>query len=332
MFRDFQTKYYKTYPNKAEKVKRFKIWKQRTDLMKDHNELFHKGEKAYTKGENAMFDMTPEEIEESYMGLSLDVYPKSYSSKVSTDISHLPSFVNWTEKGHVTPVQNQVGCGSCWAYSAAGALEGSYKKDTNRLANINVSYLIDCITDGCKKSNPVTAFTHIMLNGIVIDNEVYRSPTSGFRHEAQRSPTNNSFSKTHGIHETFGTLTNNSFHADQNRKSQCELENKNAVIIRGIWRINNGREDKLMEAVAKIGPVSVLICASMDLVDYAGEVDEVFYEENCSAACNIHPHVNHAALVVGYGKQINERTGENESYWLVKNSWGTDWGNEVLSK
>ena len=206
MFRDFQMKYNKTYLNQKEKVNRFNIWKLRRDLMKEHNELFKKGEKSYRKGENAMFDMSPEEIEESYMGLSLDVYSIPSSSKVSrvsTDISDLPSFINWTKKGHVTPVQNQVGCGSCWAHSAAGALEGSYKRDTNRLVNINVSYLIDCLTYGCKKSNPVKVFTHVMLNGIVIDYEVYRSPRSYLLHDAQRNPTINSSIKTHDIHETF---------------------------------------------------------------------------------------------------------------------------------
>jgi C1A family cysteine protease len=321
MFLEFKKKYNKTYSNQIEKVK-FNTWQERTYLMRKHNKPFEEGEKTYRKGENAMFDMTLKEIEEDYMGLSfIPNYSPRKDSRVSVDISELPSSINWVEKGYVTSVKNQSGCGSCWAHSAAGALEGAYKKDTNRLVNMDVSYLITCSTAyGCKGAHPGIAFTHVQYNGITVDNETDRSSI-------------NSFHKTQYIHEKYRNIANHSSHADQHsmkRKRQCELDNINAVVIRNVVLLKKGREEELMQAVAEVGPVSVIICAPLDLVDYAGE-DDVFYEENCSEACSKkHRHVNHAALVVGYGEQINKITNENESYWLVKNSWGTDWGNKVV--
>lgn len=48
---------------------------------------------------------------------------------------------------------------------------------------------------------------------------------------------------------------------------------------------------------------------------------------DCNKFCSNpkHKEVNHAVTIVGYGK--SERKGCDE-YWLVKNSWGVNWGED----
>ncbi|XP_030895634.1 cathepsin L1-like [Leptonychotes weddellii] len=76
-------------------------------------------------------------------------------------------------------------------------------------------------------------------------------------------------------------------------------------------------EGSLMVAVATVGPISAAIVASLDTFQFYHK--GIYYDPNCSSE-----DLDHGILVVGYGFQGEEP--ENQKYWIVKNSWGTDWG------
>ena len=86
-----------------------------------------------------------------------------------------------------------------------------------------------------------------------------------------------------------------------------------AKVMRSIkdWRCN---EDKLKKMIYENGAVLVGVYASDDgFVDYDGR--GVFNQ------CSKGEKINHAVLAVGYGQERN-----GQKYWLIKNSWGKNWG------
>ena len=74
-----------------------------------------------------------------------------------------------------------------------------------------------------------------------------------------------------------------------------------------------GDEKRLAKVVSKIGPVSIAILGSLDSIySYASGV---YFDPGCN------DKIDHAALIVGFG--TDPKFGD---YWLVKNSWGENWG------
>ncbi|CAL8298569.1 unnamed protein product [Lota lota] len=278
----WKAKFQKVYTDEVEAVYRRAVWENNWRLIKRHNLEAEAGNTTFTLGLNQLADMTADEVNEKLNGLK-EEDPASFDSWTSTQwdkrVERVPERVDWRKKGLVTPVQDQGNCGSCWAFSAVGSLEGQMKKKTGVLVPLSPQNLMDCSfadgNKGCKGGFISKAFQYIIRNGGI---DSWRS----YPYEMKDG---------------------NCRYSKRGRAGYC-------LSFRGV---PSGNEKALQAAVATVGPVSVSINASLTSFQYYK--GGVYNPPDCYSLGS-----NHAVLVVGYG------TDQGQDYWIVKNSWGSDWG------
>ena len=267
------------YKNELEEHHRYTIWQSKRAFIKEHNRYADR--LGYSLANNKFSDMEYSEINAHYKGLKMADPSFMNATKYFTpSIKFKPlDSVDWRDKGAVTQVKNQKQCGSCWAFSTTGVIEGQHFLKTNKLVSLSEQNLMDCSGGadndvGCNGFSKYTAFDYVRDNG-GIDTE------DSYPYEA----------------------TNDT----------CRFSSKSVgTTITGYVKIPRN-ESALLEAVTTVGPVSVSIDASNSTFHHYSS--GVYFNPLCSTS-----NLDHAVLVIGYG------TVNGQDYWLVKNSWGEDWG------
>jgi C1A family cysteine protease len=154
------------------------------DLIESHNANQFA---TYTLGHNKFSHMSFDEFKE-YVHLGLDEpVAETVESQVlvdsPADLSALPASIDWSTKGAVTGVKDQGNCGSCWSFSATGALEGAYKIKYGTLVSFSEQNLVSCdtIDSACNGGLMDNAFTWTKSNGgLCTENDYpYTSGTTG---------------------------------------------------------------------------------------------------------------------------------------------------------
>lgn len=139
-----------------EDVTRYNIYLQTMEEITEHNARANAGLETFFQGETLHTDMTHDEVNQkngwgkhkkskSAPALGVEQYPCAAWTQGS---SPSPINVDWVSEGLVTIVKNQMYCGDCWAFSAAACMEGSWAKASGELLSLSAQQLTDCTSDG----------------------------------------------------------------------------------------------------------------------------------------------------------------------------------------
>ncbi|CAM8937742.1 unnamed protein product [Rhodiola kirilowii] len=159
----------KAYNAIGEKERRYAVFKDNLKFIDEHNS--QEG-RTYKLGLNAFTDLTVVEYRSRFLGTKMDLKrrdsrPGSVRYSVVEGEKLLES-VDWRTKGAVAPVKNQGTCGSCWAFSTVGAVEGINQIVTGKMVTLSEQELVDCdqtFNQGCNGGLMDYAFDFIIKNG-----------------------------------------------------------------------------------------------------------------------------------------------------------------------
>ncbi|OAD54413.1 hypothetical protein WN48_07777 [Eufriesea mexicana] len=173
LFANFVKTFNKTYASAEEKQQRFKVFKMNLQIIQ-MLQTYEQGTAQY--GVTMFADLTPKEFKARYLGLRPELKRENeipFSEAEIPDIS-LPHKFDWRDYGVVTPVKDQGRCGSCWAFSVTGNIEGQYAIKHGNLLSLSEQELVDCDTldEGCNGGYMDNAYKAIeTIGGLELESD-----------------------------------------------------------------------------------------------------------------------------------------------------------------
>ncbi|EPS63354.1 hypothetical protein M569_11429, partial [Genlisea aurea] len=288
-FNTFIREYGKVYPTPKEYLHRLGIFAGNLIRAAEHQAL----DPTAVHGVTQFSDLSEEEFENAYLGLKSaggGADSPRQNAAVEDDGGDLPESFDWREKGAVTDVKMQGACGSCWAFTTTGAIEGANFIATGKLLNLSEQQLVDCdhscdatkktaCDNGCSGGLMTNAYKYLMESGGIEEERSY--PYTGRRGPCKFKPD----------------------------KIAVKVANFSTVPI---------DEDQIAAHLVRRGPLAVGLNAIF-MQSYIRGV-------SCPLICG-EKWVNHGVLLVGYASRGYSilRLGY-KPYWIMKNSWGRRWG------
>ncbi|KAJ6233755.1 cysteine protease rdl2-related [Anaeramoeba flamelloides] len=213
-----------------EEAVRFKVFADNVNKINEHNS---DPNQLYKKGINKFTHLTHEEFQ-----LTLAKFPENKPKlRMASfeDDEELPDNYDCRTEGLVSTVKDQEGCGSCFAFCSAAALEGMYRKlhPKEEIPDFSPQQIVDCdkYDGGCEGGWPQNVYTYVFFNGI----ETWENyPYAG-------------------------------------KEQECAFDSAKVVMKNAGYRDVPQNRDSLKRALMKNGPCSVAVDAS-DWYSYKGGI------------------------------------------------------------
>lgn len=290
-FLSFVQRFGKSYKDADEHAYRLSVFKANLRRARRHQLLDPSAEHGVTK----FSDLTPAEFRRTYLGLRksrralLRELGESAHEAPVLPTDGLPDDFDWRDHGAVGPVKNQGSCGSCWSFSASGALEGAHYLATGKLEVLSEQQFVDCdhecdssepdsCDSGCNGGLMTTAFSYLQKAGGLESEKDY--PYTG-------------------------------------SDGKCKFDKSKIVASVQNFSVVSVDEAQISANLIKHGPLAIGINAAY-MQTYIGGV-------SCPYICG--RHLDHGVLLVGYGASgFAPIRLKDKPYWIIKNSWGENWG------
>ncbi|CAN1314690.1 Cysteine proteinase 15A [Linum perenne] len=240
-------------------------------------------------GITKFMDLTPKEFRQQHLGMRKLQVPSDANKAPVLPTKDLPTDFDWRDHGAVGKVKDQGSCGSCWSFSVTGALEGAHFLSTGKLVSLSEQQLVDCDHE-CDPSQ-YGACDAGCNGGLMTSAYEYTLKAGGLEREEDYPYTG-----------TDGT---------------CKFDKNKIVASVANFSVVSSDEDQIAANLVKHGPLSIGINAIF-MQTYIGGV-------SCPYICP--KSQDHGVLLVGYGSAGYAPIRLKEKpYWIIKNSWGENWG------
>jgi len=239
-------------------------------------------------------DQSRKQLEKADELLKIDMAARDEFLKINKSVI-LPEFEikcvagasswDWRLKKKVTPVRDQKGCGSCWAFAAIGAYEANYLIRNNESIDASEQCALNCSgAGGCGGGWYNGVFEWLIKNGTATE--------TSYPYTANDKPCSTA------VPTPYRAVAWGVVHPESPIPTVAQIK----------------------EALCKYGPLAIGVLVTSDFQAYTGGV----FNHPASALTvtgddgKKYWNVNHCVTLIGWD--------DSKHAWLIKNSWGTAWG------
>jgi len=317
-FPDFISHHGRAYlPGSEEYEMRAALFQARAAAVREHNS---KASRSWTAGVNKLADRTSDELK-AIRGYNRHHRAGSSSGdaasgSVSTQLAEfgspkellnakkieVPDSLDWEDKlASLAEVQDQGGCGSCWAF-AAGTVLRAQSEIHAKTRDFSYQEIVACVPNpehcggdgGCTGATVELAMEYVVKFASFTNEDfpyIAKDMTCPLPKQAEMA-----------AHEDSSLVQESVW---QNRGEEFGLF--------GWMRLPENELLPVKQALVAHGPLGVAVMV--------GDLFQM-YQSGILPACEKEAVINHAVTLVGFG----EDEATSEKYWRIQNSWGADWG------